>query len=57
MSLYIITPNFNIEKESYIISLDANSLYVFVMCYELQFGELKFVNDVSNYIIMNTSQN
>ena len=37
-----VNPNFNNEKESYIISLDANSLHVSAMCYELQYGEIKF---------------
>ena len=37
-----VNPNFNNEKESYIISLDPNSLYVSAMCYELQYGEIKF---------------
>ena len=36
-------PNFNKdnEKESYIISLDANSLYASAMCYKLPYGEPK----------------
>ena len=37
------------EKESYIISLDANSLYASAMCYELQFGELKFDDNIFKY--------
>ena len=36
-----VNPNFNSEKESYIISLDANSLYTSAICYELQYGEIK----------------
>ena len=37
------------EKESYIISLDANSLYASAMCYELQFGELKIDDNIFKY--------
>ena len=37
-----INPNFNNEKKSYIISLDANSLYASAMCYELKYGEIKY---------------
>ena len=59
MSLYIIRqkannkyvkPDFNNEKESYIISLDANSLYASAMCFELSYGESKFDNDISKYM-------
>ena len=39
-----VNPNFdkNKQEESYIISIDANSLYASAMCYELQCGEIKF---------------
>ena len=39
-----VNPNFdkNKQEESYIISLDANSPYASDMCYELQYGEIKF---------------
>ena len=40
----------NKEKESHIISLDANSLYTSAMCYKLPFGEPKFNNNVLKYI-------
>ena len=40
----------NKEKESHIISLDANSLYTSTMCYKLPFGEPKFNNNVLKYI-------
>ena len=44
-------PNFdrNKENESYIISLDANSLYASAMCYKLLHGEPKFDNDISKH--------
>ena len=47
------SPNFDIEKdeESYIISLDANSLYVSAMCYKLPFGKPKFDDDVTKYTV------
>ena len=44
-----VNPNFNNEKESYIISLDPNSLYVSAMCYELQYGEIKFDCNIFKY--------
>ena len=44
-----INPNFNIGEESYIISLDANSLYASAMCYELQYWEIKFDHNVFKY--------
>ena len=45
-----INPNFNNEKESYIISLDANSLYASAMCYELKkYGEIKFDYNIFKY--------
>lgn len=46
-----VNPNFDKhkEKESYIISLDANLLYASAMCYKLPFGEPKFDNDVFKY--------
>ena len=59
MSLYIITQkannkyvnaNFDTEKESYIISLDENSLYASAMCFKLPYGEPKFDNDISKYM-------
>ena len=37
------------KKESYIISLDENSLYASAMCYELQYGEIKFDHNTSKY--------
>ena len=48
-----VNPNFDKEKdeESYIISLDANSLYASAMCYELPFVEPKFDNDVTKYTV------
>ena len=39
----------NKDKESYIISLDANSLYYTSMCYKLPQGEPKFNNNISEY--------
>ena len=46
-----VNPNLNKdnEKESYIISLDANSLYASAICYVLQFGELKFDDNIFKY--------
>ena len=46
-----VNPNFDKEKdeESYIISLDANSLYASAMCYKLPFGKPKFDKDVTKY--------
>ena len=46
-----VNPNFDKEEdeESYIISLDANSLYASAMCYKLPHGEPKFDNDFSKY--------
>ena len=35
------------EKESYITSLDANSLYASAMCYKLPYGEPKFDHSTS----------
>ena len=48
-----INPNFNKEKdeESYIISLDANSLYASAMCYKLPFGKPKFDKDDTKYTV------
>ena len=39
------------DKESYTISLDANSLYPTAMCYKLSQGEPKFDNDISKCTI------
>ena len=39
----------NKDKESYIISLDANSLYSTAMCYKLPQGKPKFENNISKY--------
>ena len=46
-------PNFDKEKdeESYIISLDANSLYASAMGYKLPFHEPKFYKDVTKYTV------
>ena len=44
-----INPNFNNKKESYIISPDANSLYASAMCYEIQYGKIKFNYNISKY--------
>ena len=44
-----VNPNLNNEKDSHIISLDANSLYASRMCYKLRYGEPKFDNDTSKY--------
>ena len=46
-------PNFdkNKDEESYIVSLDANSLYSTAMCYKLQYGRPKFDNNISMYTI------
>ena len=46
-----VNPNFDKEEdeESYIISLDANSLYASAMCYKLLHKEPKFDNDISKY--------
>ena len=41
----------NKDEESYIVSLDANSLYSTAMCYKLPFGEPKFDNNISKYNI------
>ena len=38
------------DKESYTISLDANSLYSTAMCYKLPYGEPKFDNDISLFL-------
>ena len=48
-----INPNFvkKRDKESYIISLDANSLYSTAMCYKLPYEEPKFDDDISKYTI------
>ena len=37
------------EKESYIISLNRNSLHASALSYELQFGELKFDDNIFKY--------
>ena len=39
----------NKDKESYIISLDANSLHYTAMCYKLPQGEPKLDNNISEY--------
>ena len=46
-----VNPDFNKDnqKELYIISLDANSLYASAMCYTLPYGEPKFGHDISKY--------
>ena len=46
-----INPNFvkKRDKESYIISLDANSLYSTAMCYKLPYEEPKLDDDISKY--------
>ena len=44
-----VNPNFNNEKESYIICLDANSLYASAMCFELQYAETKFDYNIWKY--------
>ena len=48
-----VNPNFDKEKdeESYIISLDAKSLYASTMCYKLPFGKPKLDNDVTKYTV------
>ena len=48
-----VNPNFdkNKDEESYIFSLDANSLYSTGMCYKLPYGRPKFGNNVSKYTI------
>ena len=48
-----VIPDFDKKKdeESYIASLDANSLYSTAMCYKLPYGEPKFDNNVSKYTI------
>ena len=44
-----INANFNSQKESWIIGLDANSLYASAMCYELQHGEIKIDHNISKH--------
>ena len=46
-----VNPNFNKdnEKESYIISLDANSLYASVVCYKVPYSEPKFDHNIFKY--------
>ena len=46
-----VNPNFdkNKEKESYTISLEANSLYASAMCYKLPYGKPKFDHNISKY--------
>ena len=44
-----VNPNFDKDEESYIINLDANSLYASAMCYKLPFGKPKFYKDVTKY--------
>ena len=46
-----VNRNFNKynEKESYIISLDANSLYASEMCYKLPYSEPKLNHNISKY--------
>ena len=49
-----VNPNFdkNKDEQSYIISLDANSLYSTApMCYKLPYGKSKFDNNISKYTI------
>ena len=48
-----VNPNFDKEKdeESYIISLDANSLYTSAMCYKLPFSEPNFDKDITKYSV------
>ena len=41
----------NKDVESYIVSLDANSLYSTAMCHKLPYEEPKFDNNVSTYTI------
>ena len=49
-----VNPNFNKKRdeESYIISLDVNSLYSLAMTYKLPYEEPKFDNDISKYTII-----
>ena len=49
-----VYPNFNKKRdeESYIISLDVNSLYSLAMTYKLPYEEPKFDNDISKYTII-----
>ena len=42
-------PIYNNEKQTYIISRDANSLYASAMCYELQYEEIKFYHNNFKY--------
>ena len=46
-----VNPNFdkNKEKESYTISLEANSLYASANCYKLPYGKPKFDHNISKY--------
>ena len=46
-----VNPNFNKynEKESYIISLDLNSMYTSAMCYKLPYSEPKLDHNISKY--------
>ena len=48
-----VNPTFdkNKDDESYIVSLDANSLYSIAMCYKLPYREPKFDNNVSKYTV------
>ena len=48
-----VNPNFdtNKDEESYIFTLDANSLYSTAICYKLPYGRPKFDNNVSKYTI------
>ena len=48
-----VSPNFNKdnEKESYVISLDASSLYASATCYKLPYGQPKFDQNISKYTI------
>ena len=48
-----VNPNFNKKRdeESYIISLDVNSLYSLAMTYKLPYEEPTFDNDISKYTI------
>ena len=39
------------DEGSHIVSLDTNSLYSTPMCYNLPYGEPKFDNSVSKYIL------
>ena len=48
-----VNPNFdkNKDEETYIVSLDTNSLYSTAICYKLPYGRPKFDNNISMYTI------